>query len=103
MEMMLQADPTVQYALGHQPDGDWWKSPLTAADLAVDSPYNTYAVTGLPPGPIANPGLASLQAVADATVTDYLFFVADCDPDQPGAHRFSATYEAHLENVSRCR
>jgi cell division protein YceG involved in septum cleavage len=47
--------------------------------------------------------LASLRAAADAAVTDYLFFVADCDPDQPGAPRFSTTYEDHLENVSRCR
>jgi UPF0755 protein len=69
----------------------------------VDSPYNTYAVTGLPPGPIVNPGLASLRAAADAAVTDYLYFVVGCDPDQPGAPRFSATYEDHLENVSRCR
>ena len=66
-EMPLQADPTVQYALGYQEAaGAWWKSPLAAADLAVDSPYNTYLVNGLPPGPIANPGLASLEAVAVA-------------------------------------
>ena len=102
--MPLQADPTVQYALGHQADtGSWWKSPLAADDLAVASPYNTYLVPGLPPGPIANPGLASLAAVANPADVDYLFFVVDCAAATPGAHAFSLTYDEHLANVARCR
>jgi UPF0755 protein len=100
--MRLQADPTVQYAVGFDvSSGSWWKSPLTAADLEAASPYNTYRNEGLPPGPIANPGLASLEAVANPAVTTNLYFVADCDA--AGSHLFSETYEAHLANVQRCR
>jgi UPF0755 protein len=103
MGIQLAADPTIQYALGQQPDGGWWKSPLSAADLRLDSPYNTYLSFGLPPGPIANPGLASLEAVAKPAVTDYVYFVASCAPGAAGAHVFSVTYEEHLANVQRCR
>ena len=100
--MKLQADPTVQYAVGyHAPTESWWKSPLSEADLNVDSPYNTYQVAGLPPGPIANPGLEALEAVARPAVTSALYFVADCGRE--GAHLFSETYEEHLLNVQRCR
>ncbi len=102
--MRLETDPTVQYALGYQADSDsWWKSPLTLNDLRADSPYNTYLVTGLPPGPIANPGLSSLRAVANPTPSSYLFFVVDCTAVTPGAHVFSVTFEEHLANVQRCR
>lgn len=100
--MPLQADPTVQYALGSV-NGTWWKSPLAAEDLQVNSPYNTYLIPGLPPGPISNPGLASLLAVAGPADVDYLFFVLDCAAATPGAHAFSVTYEEHLANVERCR
>jgi UPF0755 protein len=100
--MPLQADPTVQYALGFV-DGTWWKSPLSAADLQVNSPYNTYLIPGLPPGPISNPGLASLLAVANPADVDYLFFVLDCAAATPGAHAFSVTYDEHLANVGRCQ
>jgi UPF0755 protein len=104
LDMRLEADPTVQYALGYQPEtGQWWKSPLTLDDLQFDSPYNTYRYAGLPPGPIANPGLAALQAVADPADVEYLFFVTDCDATIPGAHVFSRTYEEHLAHVLRCR
>jgi UPF0755 protein len=99
--MPLQADATVQYAVG-QSDA-WWKVPLSAADLHVASPYNTYQVNGLPPGPIANPGLESLQAVAEPAETDFLFFVVDCTAEEAGRHIFSATYEEHLANVQRCQ
>ncbi|MCS6844698.1 MAG: endolytic transglycosylase MltG, partial [Caldilineales bacterium] len=100
--MRLEADPTVQYALGYQPDtGRWWKSPLAAADLQVDSPYNTYRYGGLPPGPIASPGLASIRAVLEPAQHDYLFFVAM--PDSSGRHVFSRTFEEHLEAVQRYR
>ncbi len=102
--MMLQADPTVQYAVGYQPDtGRWWKTPLSQADLALDSPYNTYRSYGLPPGPIANPGLGALQAVAQPAETEFLFFVVDCTAEQAGAHVFSRTFEEHLANVESCR
>ena len=100
--MPLQADPTVQYALGFV-DGTWWKSPLSAEDLQVNSPYNTYLIPGLPPGPISNPGLASLQAVANPASVDYLFFVVDCAAATLGAHAFSVTYDEHLANVGRCQ
>ncbi len=102
--MPLQADPTVQYALGYQAaTGSWWKAPLSAEDLAVASPYNTYLAAGLPPGPISNPGLASLAAVANPAAVDYLFFVVDCAAATPGAHAFRVTYDEHLANVARCR
>lgn len=101
-EILLQADPTVQYAVGFSVETDnWWKSPLSQADLDLDSAYNTYLYSGLPPGPIANPSLASLEAVADPAGTTYLFFVADCT--NPGAHLFAETYDQHLINVENCR
>ncbi|MFQ5398446.1 MAG: endolytic transglycosylase MltG [Anaerolineae bacterium] len=102
--MKLEADPTVQYALGYQAASEtWWKSPLDLADLSLESPYNTYVATGLPPGPIANPGLSALEAVAAPAESDFLFFVADCTAAVPGAHAFSRTYEEHLVYVQQCR
>jgi UPF0755 protein len=99
---MLQADPTVQYAVGYDAAGQtWWKTPLWVNDLELNSPYNTYVTTGLPPGPIANPGLAALEAVAFPEASTYIFFVAHCDGS--GAHRFSVTYEEHVANVALCR
>jgi UPF0755 protein len=95
--MNLDADPTVQYALGQQPDGTWWKAPLDAADLELDSPYNTYAYPGLPPGPISNPGLDALRAVAFPATTDYLYFRALCNGS--GLHAFASTFEEHLHNA----
>ncbi len=102
--MFLQADPTVQYALGWQSETQtWWKSPLEAADLEVESSYNTYFAGGLPPGPISNPGLASLQAAANPVKSEYLFFVLDCQSELTGAHVFSNTYEEHVANVELCQ
>ena len=102
--MRLEADPTVQYPLGYQPEsGSWWKSPLWLVDLELDSPYNTYRYAGLPPGPIANPSLSSLEAVAFPVDTPFIFFVADCTAAVPGSHAFSVTFEEHLANVQRCR
>lgn len=102
--MKLDADPTVQYAVGFDAQqGKWWKTPLTLEDLQLDSPYNTYRQPGLPPGPIANPGLGALQAVAYPAQTAYLFFVADCSGQAPGSHLFSFTYEEHLAYVAACR
>lgn len=90
----LEIDATVQYALG-QP-GAWWPK-LVGIDLrAVASPYNTYATPGLPPGPIANPGLASIEAAANPADTNYLYYRALCDGS--GRHAFAATYEEHLAN-----
>ncbi len=90
--MALEADPTVQYALGKA--GVWWPSPLNAADLHTPSPYNTYLHPGLPPAPIANPSSAALHAVAAAPPTDDLFFRAACDGS--GRHVFSRTFQEHL-------
>lgn len=94
----LDSDPTVQYALGYNENQNtWWTNPLSLADLEVDSPYNTYRNTGLPPGPIANPSLAALQAVAFPAQTPYFYFRAACD--ESGKHDFSETYEQHLEKA----
>ena len=85
--MPLQADPTVQYALGH------WKKGLTRDDLKVPSLYNTYMRQGLPPGPICNPGLGSFLAVLNPAATHALYFVADTK----GGHIFSETNEEHSQ------
>jgi UPF0755 protein len=99
--MKLDADPTVQYAMGYQPEsGQWWKTPVFLEEYAgVDSPYNTYLYAGLPPGPIASPGLASIEAVLFPDDHDYLYFVAL--PDGSGGHVFANTFEEHQENVRR--
>jgi UPF0755 protein len=92
---LLEIDATTQFALGAE--GDWWPR-LTGLDLrSVDSPYNTYAVAGLPPGPIANPSLASIEAAAHPAQTDYLYYRALCDGS--GRHAFAATYEEHIANA----
>jgi UPF0755 protein len=96
--MRLEADPTVQYALGFQSDrSGWWTNPLWPADFVLDSSYNTYLYYGLPPGPISNPGSAALQAVAEPAQTSYLFFRAACDGS--GRHNFAETYIQHLANA----
>ena len=94
--MKLEADPTVQYAVGTQTDG-WWKTSLTFEDFEINSPYNTYMYHGLPPGPIANPGLSALRAVAFPEKTTYLYFRALCDGS--GRHAFAVTYEEHQQNT----
>lgn len=96
--MKLDSDPTVQYALGYgETWGNWWKVPLTLDDLSIDSPYNTYLYPGLPPGPICNPGLSALQAVAYPAETPYFYFRAACDGS--GRHQFARTFEEHLQNA----
>ncbi len=96
--MNLAADPTIQYALGYnQQQGTWWTNPLSLEDLKLPSSYNTYENPGLPPGPICNPGLAALQAVAWPADTDYLYFRALCDGT--GKHAFTVTFEEHLQNA----
>ena len=95
--MKLDADPTVQYALGYNIlTQNWWTSPLTLIDLQVNSPYNTYLNEGLPPTPIASPGLDALHAVAFPAESNYLFFRARCDG--LGYHEFSETFDEHLAN-----
>ncbi len=97
----LDADPTVQYAMGYQPSsGQWWKTPVTLDEYStVNSPYNTYLNTGLPPGPIAAPGLSSIEAVLDPEQHNYLYFVAL--PDGRGRHVFAQTYDEQLQNVAK--
>jgi len=89
--MALQSDPTAVYERRD------FRGPVTAADLAVPSAYNTYQHTGLPPGPIANPGTAALAAAVQPASTDYLFFVSRND----GTHQFSATLDEHQRAVAR--
>lgn len=90
--MLLGCDPTVIYALKL---ARRWDGNIHKADLAIDSPYNTYRVRGLPPGPIASPGLASLRAAAAPASSDFLYFVARHD----GSHAFATTMEEHNRNV----
>ena len=93
----LETDPTVQYALGYNPaQNTWWTNPLSVEDLQIDSPYNTYLYPGLPPGPIANPNLNALKAVAFPAQTPYYFFRSACDGS--GRHTFAETFEEHLNN-----
>ncbi len=87
--MPLQSDATISYVLGYS------KVHVTLEDTKLQSPYNTYINPGLPPGPICNPGVKSLEAVAHAGTTDYRFFVAD----KEGHNHFSKTYEEHLKVV----
>ena len=93
IRMPLQADPTVIYAIyAGQTD---FRHNLTKQDLSYDSPYNTYTNRGLPPGPIANPGKAAIQAVLSPASTTYLYFVAD----GVGRHRFATSLIEHNKNV----
>ena len=97
----LQADPTVQYALAEDAASvaqfGYWKAELTLDDLTFDSPYNTYVYSGLTPGPIANPGLDTIQSVIRPAQTQFLYFVAKGD----GTHAFAETLDEHLANIER--
>ncbi len=101
MGKRLEADPTVQYALGFAlRENRYWKRGLTYKDLKVDSPYNTYRYAGLPPGPICNPGAKSVEAVLNPQPEfDALYFVAD----NTGRHVFSRTFHEHKQNIKRIR
>jgi UPF0755 protein len=96
--MRLQSDPTIIYGLfgGKGKPAD---RPIYQSDIQKQTPYNTYVINGLPPTPIANPGRAALEAVANPSKTDDLYFVAD----GTGGHVFAATLEEHNENVARYR
>jgi UPF0755 protein len=100
---VLGADPTVQFAISLTPGSverfGYWKKELTTADLEIDSPYNTRKNPGLPPGPIANPGLASIEAVAKPANTKFYYFVANAKADD-GSHAFAETFEEHQRNVA---
>jgi UPF0755 protein len=85
----LEVDATVQYALGY------WKQELTVEDLEIDSRYNTRLYEGLPPGPICNPGVASIRAALEPAAVDYLYYVAT--GDEEGHHLFTASYEEFLQ------
>jgi UPF0755 protein len=96
-KMKLQSDPTIIYGLvgGKGTLG----RPIKRSEIMQPSPYNTYVVDGLPPGPIANPGRASLEAAANPARTRDLFFVAD----GTGGHAFTETYDQHQKNVAKLR
>ncbi|MGE0039123.1 MAG: endolytic transglycosylase MltG, partial [Xanthobacteraceae bacterium] len=96
-KMKLQSDPTIVYGLvfGKGSLG----RPITRADIQSQTPYNTYVIEGLPPGPITNPGRASIEAAANPARTKELFFVAD----GTGGHTFSETYEQHQKAVAKLR
>ena len=93
LDMPLQADPTVQYALGKA------RQSLTRADLQTDHPFNTYRRSGLPPGPIASPGLLAIRAALEPAPVKYLYFVAVDERH----HHFSTTVEEHSAAVARYR
>ncbi len=98
---ILGADPTVQYAVSLDPESvneyGYWKTELTFDDLQTDSPYNTRLYPGIPPGPITNPSLASIEAVIEPADTDYYYFVADAVAAD-GSHRFAVTEAEHEAN-----
>jgi UPF0755 protein len=91
----LQADPTVQYAAGRP--GDWWWKPQSIEEYSqIISPYNTYLNQGLPPGPIANPGLSAIEATRNPAATAFCFFVATGEERR---HIFAQTYGEHQQNL----
>ena len=92
--MKLDCDPTIVYALKAT---DSYTGRLRYQDLKLDSPYNTYLYSGLPPGPIANPGRASLEAALYPDDAEYLYFVSRND----GSHQFSRTYREHVNAVNK--
>ncbi len=93
--MKLDADPTVQYGIGYR-GGSWWPAITMEDYTTTQSPYNTYLVSGLPPGPIANPSLTAIQAVLAPAQSDYLYFRAACGGT--GYHVFAYTFEEHVAN-----
>jgi len=96
--MKLDIDATVQYALGYDyVEKTWWRKNITFADLQIASPYNTYRNAGLPPTPIANPGLKALQAAANPVNTEYLFYFTD----KSGKNRYSRTNEEHNAQIKK--
>jgi UPF0755 protein len=97
--MPLMTDPSVIYGLEVKNE---WRGKIYQSDLTRDTPYNTYLHAGLPPGPVANPGLPSLRAAMDPAQSNYLYFVA-AGANPQGKSLFSATLEEHTRNVSGYR
>lgn len=96
--MALGSDPTVQYVVGYDPvSKSWWKKDLTVDDLKINSPYNTRLNLGIPPGPISNPGLSSLEAALAPAKTDYLYFFSD----KLGYLHFATTLAGHEANIKQ--
>lgn len=96
--MALNIDATVQYLLGYQAnEKSWWKRSLTFADLKIASPYNTYLNAGLPPTPIANPGIAAMEAALSPAKTDYLYYLSD----ENGVNHYAKTIEEHNRNKEK--
>lgn len=94
----LQTDATLQYALGYQSkDKTWWKKSLYDEDKKINSPYNTYANPGLPPGPISNPGLASIRASIYPKKTDYWYYLHD----PAGGVHYAVSLEEHNANIEK--
>lgn len=95
--MALQIDATVQYAIGYQPNKKTWWKVLTPDDLKINSLYNTYKNSDLPPTPICNPGLASLEAALNPSKTDYLYYISD----KSGHNHYAKTIEEHNMNIKK--
>jgi UPF0755 protein len=96
--MALGVDPTIQYAVGYDPvSKSWWKKDLTIDDLAINSPYNTRKVAGLPPTPISNPGISAIKAALNPDESDYLYYFSDIK----GHLHFAKTLQGHQENIKK--
>jgi UPF0755 protein len=96
--MKLDIDATLQYIKGYDnSQKKWWSSNITNADKTSSSSYNTYNHAGLPPAPISNPGLTSLQAAVNPASTDYLYYITD----KNGVNRYAETLDQHEANISR--
>lgn len=96
--MRLELCSTIQYIIGYYPEQKtWWKNGITIDDTQIVSSYNTYKNAGLPPGPIANPGIESLKAVVSPTDTDYLYWISDKD----GIIHYAKTFEQHSANIKK--
>jgi UPF0755 protein len=96
--MALGIDATIQYALGYQAnEHTWWKKELTVDDLAVNSPYNSRTNAGLPPTPIANPGVSALEAALNPAKTDYLYYLSD----SAGHLHFAKTLQEQNQNAAK--
>ncbi len=93
--MALQIDATIQYILGKS--ANWWPQNLSSKDLKTPSPYNTYLNSGLPPKPIANPGLASIKAALNPANSDYFYYVSD----STGYNHYAETLEGHRQNIDK--
>lgn len=96
IDMALQVDATLQYAKGYDAVKKQWK-PALSVDKELNSPYNTYKFPGLPPRPIANPGLNALSAAVDPTDSEYFYYISD----KEGNMHYSVTYEEHLANIEK--